>query len=109
MRCYESVCILHPSKTEEETQQIVEKMKNVLERTGAKIVKVEQEGKKKLAYDVHHERRGTYVTMQFEAEGQGLNELERFHRMEDSVMKFLTVRIPPDQLASGGDAPVESA
>ena len=97
MKLYESVCILHPSKTDEETGKVIEKMKDILERSGATIVKVENESKKKLAYDIQHERRGTFVTMQFQAEGTVVNELERFHRMEDSVMKFMTVRVPHDQ------------
>jgi len=59
MRLYESVCILHPSQTDEETGKVVEKMKEILERSGATIVKLENEGKKKLAYDIQHERRGT--------------------------------------------------
>ncbi len=66
MRLYESVCILHPSQTDEETGKVVEKMKEILERSGATIVKLENEGKKKLAYDIQHERRGTYITMQFQ-------------------------------------------
>jgi len=45
MRLYESVCILHPSKTDEETGKVVEKMKEILERSGGTIVKLENEGK----------------------------------------------------------------
>ena len=61
MRLYESVCILHPSQTDEETGKVIEKMKEILDRSGATIVKLENEGKKKLAYDIQHERRGTYI------------------------------------------------
>ena len=96
MKLYESVCILRPSQTDEETGKVIEKMKEVLERSGATIVKMESEAKKKLAYDIQHERRGTFVTMQFQAEGKVVSELERFHRMEDAVMKFMTVRVPHD-------------
>ena len=78
MKLYESVCILHPSKTDEETGKVIEKMKGILERSGATIVKVDNESKKKLAYEIQHERRGTFVTMQFQAEGTVVNELERF-------------------------------
>lgn len=108
MRLYESVCILHPSQTDEDTAKVVEKMKEIVERSGATIVKLENEGKKKLAYDIQHERRGTYITMQFQAGGSVVDELERFQRMEDSVMKFLTVRVPPDSQKKQAETQTES-
>lgn len=108
MRVYESVCILHPSKTDEETAKVVEKMKEVLQRSGATIVKLENEGKKKLAYDIQHERRGTFITIQFEGGNKVVNELERFHRMEDAVMKFMTVRVPQDHQTNAGEVEPES-
>ena len=98
MRLYESVCILRPSQTDEETAEVVEKMRSTLERGGATVLKVENSGKKRLAYEIQHERRGTYITFQFRADGKVLGELERFHRMEDAVMKFMTVRLPHDHL-----------
>ena len=108
MRLYESVCILHPSQTDEEAGKIVDKMKEILERSGATIVKLENEGKKKLAYDIRHERRGTYITTQFEGGNKVVDELERYHRMEDAVMKFMTVRVPQDQQKPNVEAEPES-
>ena len=108
MRLYESVCILHPSQTDEETAKVVEKMKEILQRSGATIVKLENEGKKKLAYDIQHERRGTYITMQFQGGNKVVDELERYHRMEDAVMKFMTVRVSQDQQTINGEAEPES-
>lgn len=93
MRLYESVFILQPSQSDEETNGVIEKMKGILERNGASILKVDNWGKKKLAYEVQHERRGTYVLLQFEAEGKVVAELERFYKQEDSILKLLTVRL----------------
>ncbi|MDX1411200.1 MAG: 30S ribosomal protein S6 [Nitrospirales bacterium] len=108
MRLYESVCILHPSQSDEETGKVVEKMKEILERSGATIVKLENEGKKKLSYDIQHERRGTYITMQFQGGNKVVDELEHYHRMEDAVMKFMTVRVPKDHQKPIGEAEPES-
>lgn len=108
MRLYESVCILHPSQTDEETEKVVEKMKEILERSGATLVKLENEGKKKLAYDIQHERRGTFITMQFEGGNKVVDELERYHRMEDGVMKFMTVRVPQGRQETNAEAESES-
>jgi len=98
MKVYESVCIISPSQTDEEINKLTEKITETIARAGASVLNIVNEGKKKLAYDIKHERRGTYVIVQFEGKGNAVNELERFHRMEDAIMKFLTVEISPDQV-----------
>ena len=94
MACYESIFILRSSLADEEAEAVIEKMKNVLTKHGATIVKAENWGKKKLAYEIKHDRRGTYILLQFEsAQENVVRELERLYRLEDSVIKFLTVRV----------------
>ncbi|GJL53734.1 MAG: 30S ribosomal protein S6 [Nitrospirales bacterium] len=98
MKVYESVCIVSPSQTDEEVTKLTEKITETVVKAGASVLNITNEGKKKLAYDVQHERRGTYLIIQFEGKGGAVSELERFHRMEDGVMKFLTVEIQADQV-----------
>lgn len=97
MQFYESIFIVRPSLSDDDTNQLIEKMKGVLEKTGASLIKLENWGKKKLAYEVKRERRGTFVYLLFKAAGNAVGELERSYRLEDSVLKFLTVRLerPP--------------
>ncbi len=91
---YESIVILRASLSDEASTLVLDKMKAVVERHGATVLKAENWGKKKLAYEMKHDRRGTYVLLQFES-GQGnvVSELERVCRFEDSVLKFLTVKV----------------
>ncbi len=94
MACYESIFILRPSLTDEEAQAVIEKIQQALTKHGATLVKTDNWGKKRLAYEIQHERRGTYLLLQFESANQNVvSELERVYRLEDSVMKFLTVRV----------------
>ena len=93
MAYYESICILRSSVPDEEATQIIGKMKGVLEKQGAAILKVDNWGKRKLAYEVGHDRRGFFVLFQFEAKGNTVAELERMYRLEDSVLKFMTVAV----------------
>ena len=109
MRLYESLCILRPVQVETENEQVIQKMKDLLSRAGANILKLDNSGKKRLAYDIQHERKGTFITIQFEGPSTVVRELERFQRMEDQVMKFLTVRLNPKEMvacsgAGEGDA-----
>ncbi|GJL63064.1 MAG: 30S ribosomal protein S6 [Nitrospirales bacterium] len=104
MKVYESVCIVSPSQTDEEVAKLTEKITETVVRSGASVLNISNEGKKKLAYDIQHERRGTYLIIQFEGKGNAVSELERFHRMEDGIMKFLTVEIQPDQVKTSADS-----
>lgn len=98
MKLYESVSILRPVQVETENDRVVEKMQEILTQSGATILKMDNSGKKKLAYDIQHERKGTFITLQFEGPPTVIAELERFQRMEDQVMKFMTVRLNPADL-----------
>jgi small subunit ribosomal protein S6 len=109
MKLYESLCILRPVQVETESERVIEKMKEVLKQAGANILKFDNSGKKKLAYDIQHERKGTYITVQFEGPPTVVFELERFQRMEDQVMKFMTVRLNPSDLVPVAEASGEDA
>jgi len=100
MKLYESICILRPVQAETENDRVIEKIKDVLTQSGANILKLDNSGKKKLAYDIQHERKGTFITVQFEGPPTVVAELERFQRMEDQVMKFMTVRVNPADLVA---------
>ena len=93
MQLYESIFIVRPTLSDEDTSKVIEKMKGVVEKSGATLLKSENWGKKKLAYEVKRERKGTFVYLNFKAEGGVVGDLERSYRLEDSVIKFLTVRL----------------
>ncbi|MCP9468551.1 MAG: 30S ribosomal protein S6 [Nitrospira sp.] len=107
MRIYESLFIIRPSLSDEETTALIDKMKSVADKAGAQFIKAENLGKKKLAYEVRRERKGTYAYFYFKAPNQTVGELERAYRLEDNIIKFLTVqhekelpvRRPPEPVA----------
>lgn len=93
MELYESLFIIRPSLTDEETTALINKMKGVAEKSGAQMMRAENWGRKKLAYEVKRERKGTYAFFYFKGPGPVVGELERAYRLEDSIIKFLTVRL----------------
>ena len=97
MHLYESIFIIRPSLSDDDTNKLIEKMKGLLEKAGAPVLILENWGKKKLAYEIKREHRGTFVYMHFKAAGNVVGELEHAYRLEDTVLKFLTVRLehPP--------------
>jgi small subunit ribosomal protein S6 len=93
MRIYENLFIVKPDATEEEIDHLVEQMSKNVSTAGGTVDKVEKWGKRRLAYRVEKHREGHYVLMQFTADSQTVREFERRLRVQDQVIKFLTVRI----------------
>ncbi len=108
MPFYESIFVVRPSLTDEDTQKIIEKMKGVVEKSGATVLKSENWGKKKLAYEVKRERKGTFIYLHFKSDGGVVSDLERSYRLEDSVIKFLTVRLEQEAVQRPAAEPKES-
>jgi small subunit ribosomal protein S6 len=109
MEIYESLFIIRPSLNDEETSTLVEKIKGVVEKNGATLVKAENWGRKKLAYEIKRERKGTYVYLFFKGPGQVIGELERSYRLEDSIIKFLTVRLESEPVPRRGATEAQGA
>jgi len=93
MRVYENLFIVKPDATEEEIDHLVDQMSKSVTTAGGTIDKVDKWGKRRLAYRVEKHREGNYVLMQFTAEAATVKEFERRLRVQDAVIKFLTVRI----------------
>ena len=93
MRIYENLFIVKPDATEEEIDHLVDLMSKHVTTAGGTIDKVDKWGKRRLAYRIEKHREGSYILMQFSAEPAIVMEFERRLRVQDSVIKFLTVRI----------------
>ena len=93
MRIYENLFIVRPDATEEEIDHLIDGMSKTVTSGGGTVDKVEKWGKRKLAYRVEKHREGSYVLMQFTAGPELVKEFERRLRVQDSVIKYLSVRI----------------
>ncbi len=91
MNKYESVVIINPSVAEEKIKELSQKFTDIINSDG-KVEKVEQLGKKKLAYEVKKNKEGYYVVINFEANPDLIAELERNYRIIDEVIKFITIK-----------------
>ena len=93
MRIYEELFIVRADATDEEVDPVIDLVKNVVTQAGGTIDKTEKWGVRKLAYRVNKQSEGQYILVQFTAEAKTVYELERRLRVNDLVIKFLTVRI----------------
>lgn len=92
-RIYEELFIIRPDATDEEINPIVEQVRSVITTAGGTIDKEERWGIRKLAYRVQKRAEGYYVLLQFTTDAKTVREVERRLRVQDAVLKFLTVRI----------------
>lgn len=92
MNCYETLFVVKPTLTEEETAAQIAKIKDVLTKEGAEILATDDMGMRKLAYQVQKNDRGYYTVLYYKAEGSTIKELERILRINENVIKFLTVK-----------------
>ena len=93
MRIYEELFIVRPDITEEEADALVEQVRTTVTGAAGTIDKVEKWGVRKLAYRVEKRNEGYYILVQFTAKSATVKEVERRLRVNDAVMKFITVRI----------------
>ncbi len=93
MRKYETIFIMDPDLTDEQSQSTIEKIKGVITQGRGEILKLEDWGKRKLAYEVKKKPRGHYILMHFSGTPSLLSELERNFRVMDAVIKFQMVRL----------------
>ena len=93
MRIYEELFIIRPDATDEQVDPVVEQLKGVITQSGGNVDKVEKWGTRRLAYRVQKFAEGQYILIQFTADAKAVKELERRLRVNDLVIKFLTVRI----------------
>ena len=93
MSHYETVFILNPVLSDIQIEEAVKKYVSLLESKMCKIVHKENWGLKKLAFTIQNKNSGFYHLLQFEGEGQVINDLEVEFRRDEKVMRFLTVTL----------------
>jgi small subunit ribosomal protein S6 len=90
-REYETIYILRSSVSSEEAERITARMKEIVEGRGGKILKIDNWGRRKLAYSIQKASRGVFVFLHYVGFEDLVHELERNLRMLDAVIRFQTV------------------
>ena len=93
MRNYEAVVVVDPRLEEADIQQAVEKLANVIQSRG-EVAKIDQWGRRRLAYEIMHLKEGHYVVAGFKAEGDLIEELDRLLRIGEEYIRHKIVRVP---------------
>ncbi|MEA2027491.1 MAG: 30S ribosomal protein S6 [Campylobacterota bacterium] len=92
MNCYETLFVTQPTLTEEETKAQNQKILDVIAAQNGEILAVDDMGTRKLAYEVQKHKRGYYTVVYYKADGNAIAEIERNLRINENIIKFLSVK-----------------
>ncbi len=91
LRRYETIFISNPDLSDDQRSQLFERVHDIISGHNGHIVKFDKWGVKKLAYEIKTKVRGFYVLMDYCGTGQLIDELERSFRIDDRILKFMTI------------------
>jgi small subunit ribosomal protein S6 len=90
---YETIFITDPNLPTEEVESLVKGYEQLATSVSGKVLKIENWGKRRLAYPVQRHEEGVYVLMVIECPADLVKELDRRYRMNDRILRHLTVRV----------------
>lgn len=91
MNKYEALFIIKPDMEAEANKAVIDRFAEVVTNCGGTVVKIDEWGKRKLAYAIDYIKEGYYVLMNFDAEADVPAELERNFRISEDIMRYIVV------------------
>jgi small subunit ribosomal protein S6 len=102
MPLYEHVVLARQDVSAQQVEELTAQLKGVIEQMGGKVTKTEQWGVKSLSYRLRKNRKAHFTLMNLDAPPAVINEIERQERLNEDVLRYLTVRV--DELEEGPSA-----
>lgn len=102
MALYEHVLLARQDVSAQQVEALIEQFKGILEANGGSVPKVEYWGVKSLGYRIRKNRKAHYALLNIDAPSAAVAEMERQMRINEDVLRFLTVRV--EELEEGQSA-----
>jgi len=99
-RTYEVMYIINPDTDDDRIAKLNEAVGKLIEKEGGSIVRMDDIGRRRMAYQIQKKSEGYYVLFEIEGTGQEIAELERRMRVNDMIMRYVTVRVDEDRKAA---------
>ncbi len=96
-RTYEVMYIVDPETPAEKLTKLNEAVGSLIEKEGGTIVRMDDGGRRTLAYPIKKKTEGFYILFEIEGSGQEIAELERRMRVNDMIIRYITVRVDEDR------------
>ncbi|MEE9910359.1 MAG: 30S ribosomal protein S6 [Deltaproteobacteria bacterium] len=109
MKRYEVIAIVKTDVSEEDMTAIIDRSSNIITERKGVIAKAEKWGKRRLAYEINKQRDGFYFFIDYAGDGAIVAEMERNFKIDDRVLKFMTVTKEGATTREGMEAEVAAA
>ena len=93
MPCYETIFIVKPEKTPEETEKDLELILGNMQSHNCDVLDIEKWGRKKLAYKIENFAEGYYFLIKFNSEASYPKELEKRYNFNENIIRYITVKL----------------
>lgn len=96
MRRYETIIIIDPDAQEDARSGLIERVNELIPQHGGFVVELDDWGQRRMAYEIKKKIRGHYTRFDFCGNGALVDEMERNFRIDDRVLKYMTVQLEND-------------
>lgn len=93
MNLYEKLLILDSDLDDKVREEQVEKVKGLILKQGGEILKTENLGRRKLAYEIKKREKGNYILLLFNASPSTITELERYCKLAEPILKYIVIKL----------------
>jgi small subunit ribosomal protein S6 len=98
MNCYEHTLIVKQDKLENQSKTIINKYEEIIKKNSGKVLKTEDWGLRNLSHIIKNNKKGFYYHIKFEGTGKTIQELDKAENIDQSLIRFLTVRVKKHDL-----------
>ena len=93
MNKYELVYVIDTALDDDARKVVIGRFNGMIEQEGGKVLKVDEWGKRRLAYPINYKTEGYYVLVNFESEATLPREIERTMQIAESILRYLIVKV----------------
>tara|TARA_B100000029_G_scaffold414377_1_gene417768 strand:+ start:3716 stop:4042 length:327 start_codon:yes stop_codon:yes gene_type:complete len=98
MNCYEHTLIAKQDLQETQIKSLLDKYQEIINKNSGKILKTEEWGLRSLSHKIKNNKKGFYFHIKFEGTGKTIDELEKAENIDQTLIRFLTVRVKKHDL-----------
>jgi len=98
MNCYEHTLIVKQDLSENQNKKVIDKYEGIIKNNSGQVIKTEEWGLKILSHKIKNNKRGFYFHIKFEGTGKTIEELEKAENIDNSLIRFLTVKVKKHDL-----------
>ena len=98
MNCYEHTLIAREDLAENQSKELLDKYKNIINKNLGKVLKTESWGLRTLAFRIKNNKKGFYFHIKLEGIGKTIEELEKAENIDKALLRYLTVKVKKHDL-----------